>query len=300
MLAYLEAPGATPATVELIRARFVHAVQGALAPVTAQDDAYRAFLPDQDYVWGSNRTKARQALLFAWMLQHGLDAPQAALYRVAAEDYAHGLHGLNPPGLTYLTNLSALGAGASVNETYHSWFGDGTPWDSAASSPFGPAPGILTGGPNPFFAPDPAYVGPPLVPPQGQPEQKSYRDWNTSWPENSWEVTECSITYQASYVRFLARYAVGVTPELALDATPILKGGAPATFTLGGAVPGAPLAVLWSGALGQLAFASPACRASPSTSRPRRPGPRRTRRNRACSRASGSRSHSVPGLGCEP
>lgn len=258
MLAYLEAPGATPATVELIRARFVQAVQGALAPVTAEDDAYRAFLPDQDYVWGSNRTKARQALLFAWMLQHGLDAPKAALYRVAAEDYAHGLHGLNPPGLTYLTNLSALGAGASVNETYHSWFGDGTPWDSAASSPFGPAPGILTGGPNPFFAPDPAYVGPPLVPPQGQPEQKSYRDWNTSWPENSWEVTECSITYQASYVRFLARYAVGVAPELALDATPILKGGAPATFTLGGAAPGAPLAVLWSGALGQLAFASPA------------------------------------------
>jgi hypothetical protein len=141
MLAYLEAPGATPATVELIRARFVHAVQGALAPVTAQDDAYRAFLPDQDYVWGSNRTKARQALLFAWMLQHGLDAPQAALYRVAAEDYAHGLHGLNPPGLTYLTNLSALGAGASVNETTTPGSATGRPGTAPRARPSAPRPG---------------------------------------------------------------------------------------------------------------------------------------------------------------
>lgn len=257
LLAYLAAPGATPATVDLIRSRFVAAVQGAHAPIAAEDDAYRAYLADGDVTWGSNRTKARQGLLFAWMLEHGLDPANAADYRAAAEDYLHGFHGVNPPGLTYLTNLGSLGAGGSVNETYHAWFADGTVWDSAATSLFGPAPGYLTGGPNPFYAPDPAYTGPPLAPPQNQPAQKSYLDWNTNWPENSWEVTECQLAYQASYVRLLSRYAIGATPELALDVTPTLTAGSPADFTVGGAEPGALVAVLWGGAPGQFAFSTP-------------------------------------------
>jgi hypothetical protein len=37
-----------------------------------------------------------------------------------------------------------------------------------------------------------------------QPILKSFKDWNTGWPENSWEVTECHIPYQAAYLRLLA------------------------------------------------------------------------------------------------
>lgn len=66
------------------------------------------------------------------------------------------------------------------------------------------SPGYLTGGVNIHYQPDSNYSGPPLVPPLNQPVQKRYRDWNTGWPENSWELTECHIPYQAAYLKFLA------------------------------------------------------------------------------------------------
>lgn len=55
------------------------------------------------------------------------------------------------------------------------------------------------------FAPDASYSGPLLAPPMDQPPQKSYKDWNTSWPEDSWEVTEPDIVYQAAYLNLLSR-----------------------------------------------------------------------------------------------
>lgn len=33
---------------------------------------------------------------------------------------------------------------------------------------------------------------------QGQPIPKSYRDWNTSWPQNGWEISECQRAYHAA------------------------------------------------------------------------------------------------------
>jgi len=45
-----------------------------------------------------------------------------------------------------------------------------------------------------------------LTPPFGQPEQKSYLDFNTNWPDNSWEVSEPGIYYQAAYIRLLANF----------------------------------------------------------------------------------------------
>ena len=39
-----------------------------------------------------------------------------------------------------------------------------------------------------------------------QPQQKSYKDWNTGWPEDSWEITEPAIYYQSSYVYLLSRF----------------------------------------------------------------------------------------------
>jgi hypothetical protein len=39
-----------------------------------------------------------------------------------------------------------------------------------------------------------------------QPPQKAYKDWNTSWPEDSWEVTEPAIYYQSSYVYLMSRF----------------------------------------------------------------------------------------------
>ena len=120
-------------------------------------------------------------------------------------------------GLCMLTNMSNFGAENAANEMYHAWFGDGTNYDNAQTSSIGPAPAYLTGGTNPNYNPDPAYTGPALIPPLSQPIQKAYKDWNTSWPENSWEITEPSISYQASYVRFLSHFAPDISTPLALE-----------------------------------------------------------------------------------
>jgi len=79
--------------------------------------------------------------------------------------------------------------------------------------------GFLVGGPNPSYNWDgccPSSCGSvgnnalcgaaPLSPPAGQPDQKSYLQFNDSWPLNSWEVTENSNGYQAAYIRLLAHF----------------------------------------------------------------------------------------------
>jgi hypothetical protein len=35
---------------------------------------------------------------------------------------------------------------------------------------------------------------------------KSYKDFNTSWPLNSWQVTENSNGYQMAYIRLLSKF----------------------------------------------------------------------------------------------
>lgn len=206
LLTYAQTPAATPAVVQDYLQTYGGLVSGPahLGQFTAATDPYRSFLPSGDYVWGSNRTKALQAHMLFSMNRLGLDATNAAAYEEAGQGYVHTMHGVNPAGFTYLTNLGASGAPASVTELYHGWFADGTVWDSSLLSPYGPAPGFVPGGPNPGYAPDPSYSGPPIEPPMNQPILKSYRDWNGNWPENSWEVTENHIPYQSAYVRMLA------------------------------------------------------------------------------------------------
>jgi hypothetical protein len=79
----------------------------------------------------------------------------------------------------------------------------------------------VTGGPNPTYNWDsccPTGCGgnnnsacnaENLTPPKGQPAQKSYKDFNTSWPINSWEVTENSNGYQINYIRLLSKFIQG-------------------------------------------------------------------------------------------
>ena len=45
-----------------------------------------------------------------------------------------------------------------------------------------------------------------IEPPRNQPNQKSYKDFNTSWPLNSWSVTENSCGYQINYIRLLSKF----------------------------------------------------------------------------------------------
>ncbi|MBS0661576.1 MAG: glycoside hydrolase family 9 protein [Verrucomicrobia bacterium] len=208
LLYYASLPGATTAVVNAIRASKQSSMGGAefLPAWTGRTDAYRAYVKDADYVWGSNQVKASAGLIFASQNIYNLDPANRANYAAAAAGFVHYLHGVNPLTMPFLTNVYGLGVTTCANEMYHAWFGAGTVWSNALTSPNGPAPGYVTGGANPTFTPDGSYAGPPLVPPMNQPTQKSYRDWNVSFPENSWQITEPGIYYQAAYLTLLARH----------------------------------------------------------------------------------------------
>jgi endoglucanase len=196
LLYYTTLPGITPAVATAIRNSKQSSMQGGefLPAYTNRTDAYCAALKNADYTWNSNQTKSSMGQIFWQQIRYNLDPASAASYRAATAGYLHYFHGVNPLSRAYLSNMYAFGAEHCVNEFYHSWFGDGTEWDNALTSPKGPPPGYIPGGANPVWGgPDPSYTGPPIVPPAGQPIQKSYKDWNTSWPENSWEITEAGI-----------------------------------------------------------------------------------------------------------
>lgn len=157
--------------------------------------------------WGSNSVMARTGTLYIEAARLAGDAETAAAYTARALDYLHYLHGANPMGKAYLTNMGAFGAEASVTKLYHGW----------KTEPL--IPGFLVGGPNPTYdwdscCPDScgsaganaACLGTRLSPPHGQPPLKSYLDFNDSWPLNSWQISENSNQYQAAYLRLLANF----------------------------------------------------------------------------------------------
>lgn len=161
-------------------------------------DLYRAHLADAEFNWGHNMTRSNAGLINLDFEAFGINSTSAALYRRIAEQHLHWLHGANPMGLVMLSNMASAGAESSLSEIYHTWFANGTVWDSTRTSARGPAPGYLAGGSNTTYTGSVAGLA-------SQPPQKAYKDWNTGWPENSWEVTEPAIYYQAAYVQLLAR-----------------------------------------------------------------------------------------------
>jgi endoglucanase len=174
-----------------------------LDPFNAQTDAYRSFIPDADYNWGHNRTRSDVGNINFNVYRLNLDIPNNTKYIEIAEEHIHAVHGKNALNKVMLTNMYAFGAENSANEIYHTWFANGTKWSDALTSTNGPAPGYLQGGPNHSFS-----VA-SLTPPSGQPHMKSYKDWNASWNgtfnENSYEITEPAIYYQAAYIHLLSR-----------------------------------------------------------------------------------------------
>jgi endoglucanase len=226
LLYYARLPGATPEVAKSIRenllanlSRASEAFQGSLA----QSDPYRA--PMKDYTWGSNKGKAMQARLYQLAALHDADPGRSETSLAAALEYAHYIHGVNPLGLVYLTNMAPAGASHSAATMFHGWFVRGSRWQRVTDLLPGPPPGFLVGGPNPQFSIDAccsASIGSPayrcygattfllcqrnLTPPSSQPPAKSYLQFNDPWPVNSWEITEPSLHYQSYYVRLLAAF----------------------------------------------------------------------------------------------
>lgn len=187
-------------------------------------DAYRAYLKTDNYTWGSNRTKCNMANLFSVYKEYELNTSNNTLIEEITTDYVNYIHGRNPVGRCYLSNMRHSGASLSVNTMYHNWFTDGHPeWDDVRTSIYGPAPGFLTGGANPNFSLDNCCVSNTcgslnslcvsLQPPLQQPAQKAYLDWNTGWPQNAWQITEPAIYYQSAYLFLLSGKVAFINEE---------------------------------------------------------------------------------------
>lgn len=207
LLFYSQLPNASNAVKNAIQNTYASSIQtnnaDNLPAYLNESDAYRAFIRNDNYTWGSNEFKAHQGNMFFLMNALGLNPANSTHYRNAASGFLHYLHGVNPTGYCYLSNMGDHGAEFSVPSLYHGWFNDGTIWDDVQTSQFGPPPGYLPGGPNPYFHPD-GSCNCVISPPENQPIQKSFKSWNTGWPENSWELSEVAIYTQAAYIRLLA------------------------------------------------------------------------------------------------
>jgi len=215
--------GVTASVASAIVSQVATNVGNQLSAVTGTKDPYRAYL--KDYTWGSNQIKMAQGHIYQLLAKYG-SGTTATTAAAAAEEYVHYLHGVNPIGLVYLTNMQRAGAENSAKTLFHTWFADKSKWDQVSSTSPGPAPGFVPGGPNSGFSLDSCCTAPSgdsayhcygaseyslcsqnWTPPLGQPVQKAYLEFNSGWPAGSWPLTEPSTGYQAKYVLVLSGFA---------------------------------------------------------------------------------------------
>ena len=150
-LEYTKVAGATASVAQSLGNTFKSNVEGSnyFGVLAGNKDPYLAYL--QAYTWGSNQVKAGQGNMFADVAAFGIDAATSGQATKYAERYVHYVHGVNPLGLVYLSNMGGQGAELSVTRFFHSGV-HGTTWDAVGVSKSGPPPGYLTGGPNPSYA----------------------------------------------------------------------------------------------------------------------------------------------------
>ncbi len=178
-----------------------------------------------DWSWGSNRAQSSYGANLMMAARFGvLGGRSEAEVIERAERHLHFMLGLNPLSMLYLTNMAAYGGEPSSFHIYHAWFsytgGDGDhgnamydglpagvveplyPYypDDDSTSTYGPAPGIVPGGPN-FY-----YSGAYTIPNRDRPSY-AYRDFSvgcdwdgSSCRASSWEISEPSQSYQGPFV----------------------------------------------------------------------------------------------------
>lgn len=157
------------------------------------DDLYMAYLPAALYNWGSNHPRAALGSANYDFITYDLDGANSDTYKRRSQGILHYFHGVNPIGIVYLSNMYHCGAEYCADSIWHDWFRRGTVWDG------NPPPGYVPGGPN-------ANYDGSLRALSEQPLQKCFRNWNGGYPENSWEITEPAIYYQASYIKLLSKF----------------------------------------------------------------------------------------------
>ena len=175
------------------------------------DNLYRADLIY--FNWGSNSLAGSQAADVMDFLEHGLRPELSAAHTERAGGLLNYLHGTNPMGLCYLSNMYRYGGDFCADEMWHTWFRYGTAYDGTDGEDVGPAPGFLSGGPNPQGnAAMPIKLGGEQFGATAgrQPHQKAFsvnNDPNVSY--GPWAYNEPAIYYNGNYIRALSFFAAG-------------------------------------------------------------------------------------------
>jgi endoglucanase len=199
---YMSVPGADPSIVGRIKKQLASSAQNDHFTPPVESDLYRAWMEPGNYHWGSSTPRAGWGVVALLAAEHGgVDAATKQRLWERAAGILHSFHGVNPLSVVYLTNMEKFGAARSVMAIFHGRWGFGTPFER------NPPPGYVVGGPNQSYGGKAADGHPSVDWVRAQPRGKAYADFNLGYPENSWEITEPAIYYQAIYLRLVAEFA---------------------------------------------------------------------------------------------
>ena len=215
LMNYTRNPDADPTTVQgILNMRSSAAKsEGGNYVVREEDNLYRA---DIIYFnWGSNSLISRQAADIMDLYLYDIKPENHAAYTERGQSIINYLHGTNPSGICMLSNMYQYGGDVCADEMWHSWFGFNTPFDNVDGNNIGPAPGFITGGPNPQGQSNmPIKLGTHTFDAQAgqQPAQKAFSVDNF-WMNGPWAYNEPAIYYQAAYVKALSYLVAGNTAD---------------------------------------------------------------------------------------
>jgi endoglucanase len=191
--------------------------------------------------YGSNNITSVQSAEGMDMLVYNLRSADHAKYKEKSLAAINYMHGQNPLGICFLTNMYSQGGDLCADEMWHTWFDVNSKYDNvnAGCSKVGPAPGFLTGGINKNGSGElKVKIGATqfnaLV--KDQPVEKRFSNKNSTTSgacpaeesayaySTPWEYNEPGIYYQASYIRvlthFVARYQADI-PVSSVSVIPV-------------------------------------------------------------------------------
>jgi endoglucanase len=172
--------------------------------------------------WGSNVLLSRLGSNNLDYVKMGIETDQTADFKERAQSILNYIHGTNPFGLCYITNMGAYGADFSVKQMHHTWFYTDTQYDNQSDTDVGPAPGYLVSGYNAVNSPVCMKLSVNrqnynvLV--KDQPTQKRFSDRINNEGTNGWQCTDGSnfnqpwlytepgIYFQSAYIRLLSHF----------------------------------------------------------------------------------------------
>ncbi len=188
---YTHASGADAATVAKMKKLITDAADTA-ANWCGFNRGYGAGL--KGYWWGSNRAIGQVGVVCLMAAEFTSDPATRRKYIDSAEEYVHYLHGRNPIGRCYLSNMKQFGAEKSTMVMFHMWVGKdkdkfSEKYIGEGEGKIGPFPGMVVGGVN--------------------GSMKKYID-DLDWRKKPWEFNEPDITYQSPCATLLMYFALKV------------------------------------------------------------------------------------------